>query len=131
MKRTGGLFDRVCSFENLLLAARKAQAGKRYRPDVLRFNLRREDHLHRLVDELRQGCWKPAPHRHFLIRDPKTRWISAAPFRDRVVHHALCNLIEPVLDRRLIFDCWANRRGKGSHRAVLRYQRLPPAIVTR
>ena len=52
------------------------------------------------------------------------RWISAAPYADRVVHHALCNVVEPLIDRRLVFDCWANRKGKGSHRAVLRYQRF-------
>ena len=63
-------------------------------------------------------------HRHFQIHDPKTRWISAAPYRDRVVHHALCNIIEPHLDRRFIHDCWANRTRKGTHRAVLRYQKF-------
>ncbi len=132
MRRAGGLFHRVHSFENLLLAARRAQVGKRYRPDVLRFNLHLEDELHRLGRGLRGGTWRPSPHRHFWIREPKPRWISAAPYADRVVHHALCNVIEPEIDRRLIFDCWANRRGKGSHRAVLRYQafagRFPYAL---
>lgn len=124
MRRAGDLFEEVCSFDNLLLAARKAQAGKRYRPDVLLFNLRLEDSLHRLARELREETYRPEEHRHFLIHEPKERWISAAPYRDRVAHHAVCNVIEPFLDRRLIFDCWANRRGKGSHRAVLRYQRF-------
>lgn len=124
MQRKGGLFGRVVSFDNLLLAARRAQRGKRYRPDVLRFNSRREDHLHRLGRDLATGTWAPSPHRHFQVHDPKTRWISAAPYPDRVVHHALCNVIEPEIDRHLIFDTWANRRGKGSHRAVLRYQRF-------
>ena len=114
----------MCSFENLLLAVQRAQRGKRYRPGVLRFNHRREDALHHLSRSLGDGCWRPSPHRHFLIRDPKVRWISAAPYADRVVHHALCNVVEPLIDRRLVFDCWANRKGKGSHRAVLRYQRF-------
>ena len=124
MKRVGGLFDRLCSFENLLQAARRAQRAKRYRPEVLRFNHRLEDALHRLSEELRTGEWRPGRHRHFRIREPKVRWISAAPYADRVVHHALCAVMGPVLDRRLIHDCWANRSGKGSHRAVLRYQRF-------
>lgn len=124
MRRSGGLFARVHAFDNLLLAARRAEKGKRYRPDVLRFNRRREDELNRLARELVAGEWHPSSHRHFLIHDPKRRWISAACYADRVVHHALCNVIEPEIDRRLIFDCWANRRGKGSHRAVLRYQRF-------
>jgi retron-type reverse transcriptase len=124
VRRTGHLFERVCAFPNLLLAARKAQAAKRYRPNVLEFNLRLEDNLHALRRELLDGSYRPGAHRHFQVHEPKTRWISAAPYRDRVVHHALCNVIEPVVDRRFIFDCWANRRGKGTHRAVLRYQRF-------
>ncbi len=124
MKRAGGLFERVCAFENLLLAAHKAQACKRYRVPVLEFNARLEDNLQVLRRELLDGSYRPGRHRHFRIYEPKTRWISAAPYRDRVVHHALCKVVEPVLDRRLIFDCWANRVGKGSHRAILRCQRF-------
>ncbi len=89
---------------------------------MLAFNARLEDHLHVLRRTLLDGSYRPGEHRHFQVHEPKTRWISAAPYRDRVVHHALCQVIEPVLDRRLIHDCWANRRGQGSHRAVLRYQ---------
>ncbi len=122
MKRVGRLFDSIADLENLERAARRAERGKRYSQEVLRFNLRREDELLRLREELARGTWAPGGHRHFVIREPKRRWISAAPYRDRVVHHALRQVIEPVLDRRLIFDTWANRRGKGSHRAVLRYQ---------
>lgn len=124
MKRTGGLFHQVGVWENLVLAARQAQRGKRFRPDVLRFNLRREDMLHRLGDAITSGAWRPAGHRHFEIFEPKHRWISAAPYADRVVHHALCNVIAPLLERPLIYDCWANRVGKGTHRAVLRYQQF-------
>lgn len=89
---------------------------------MLRFNHQKEDHLHELSRQLRDGTWRPGPHRHFRIREPKLRWISAAPYSDRVVHHALCRMIGPVLDARLIADCFANRVGKGSHRGVLRYQ---------
>ena len=124
MKRVGGLFEEICSYPNLLRASRSAERGKRYRPDVLEFNLRREDRIVRLARVLREDVWRPGEHRHFEILEPKRRWISAAPYEDRVVHHAVCNVIGPVLDRRMIFDCWANRDGKGTHRAVLRYQRF-------
>lgn len=124
MRRERGLFPRICAFDNLRLAARRAQRGKRYRAPVLAFNWRLEDELHRLRRELLDETYRPAGHRHFQIREPKVRWISAAAYRDRVAHHAVCNIIEPAIDRRLIFDCWANRHGKGSHRAVLRYQRF-------
>ena len=122
MKRAGHLFEAVCSFENLLLASRRAQVAKRFRGEVLRFNHHREDHLLDLQRQLREGSYRPGLHRHFEIFEPKRRWISAAPYRDRVVHHALCNVVAPVFERRFIFDSWANRTGKGTHRAVLRYQ---------
>jgi RNA-directed DNA polymerase len=60
--------------------------------------------------------------RDFFIHEPKRRKISAAPFRDRVVHHALCNLIEPLFDARFIEHSYANRKGKGTHRALDRLQ---------
>lgn len=122
MKRVGYLFDAVCSFENLLLASRRSQLAKRFRGEVLRFNHHREDHLLEIQRQLREGSYRPGPHRHFEIFEPKRRWISAAPYRDRVVHHALCNVVAPVFERGFIFDSWANRAGKGTHRAVLRYQ---------
>jgi hypothetical protein len=57
------------------------------------------------------------------IEDPKPRVVSAAPFRDRVVHHALCAVIEPLFERGFVFDSYANRVGKGTHRALERYER--------
>ena len=68
--------------------------------------------------------YRPGPYRHFFIHEGKRRKISAAPFRDRVVHHALCNVIEPAFERRFIFDSYANRVGKGTHRAVDRLQQF-------
>ena len=124
MKRSGSMFDRVHAFENLLLAAARARRGKRYRPEVLRFEAELPQQLARLERELAGRTWMPGRLRHFQIYEPKKRWISAAPYPDRVVHHALCRQIEPEIDRRLIADCWANRKGLGSHRAVLRYQRF-------
>ncbi len=65
----------------------------------------------------------PGAYRRFEIREPKPRWISAAPFRDRVVHHALCNVIEPIFERCFIHHSYACRRGKGTHAAVAQCQR--------
>ena len=58
----------------------------------------------------------------FQIYDPKPRLISAAPFGDRVVHHALLNIIGPLLGRSFIYDSYANQVGKGTHKAIRRYQ---------
>ena len=59
-------------------------------------------------------------YRTFAVTDSKRRVIKAAPFRDRVVHHAVCNVIEPILDRAFIYDSYACRKGKGTHAAVKR-----------
>ena len=90
MKRYGNLWPQVVSFENLLQASRQAQRGKRYRPNVLAFNYNLERELFSLQTELTQKTYTPGGYRTFRIRDPKSRLISAAPYRDRVVHHALC-----------------------------------------
>lgn len=82
------------------------------------------DRLVQLQAELREQIYRPGPYHHFFIHEPKRRKISAAPFRDRVVHHALCNLIEPVFDACFIADSYANRVGKGTHKALDRLQDL-------
>ena len=122
MRRVGHLFDHVHDFETLRRAARRARRGKRMRPDVLRFHLREEDALHELGESLRAGSWRPSGYSHFKVFEPKERWISAAPYADRVVHHAICAIIEPELERRMSGASYANRRGRGSHRAVLAAQ---------
>ena len=121
MKRHGRLYPQIVSFENLLLAAHNAQRGKRFRPNVLAFNDSLASELLQLQKELIAHCYTPGEYRTFRIVDPKPRLISAAPYRDRVVHHALCNIIAPILDRSLIFDSYANRTGKGTHRALRRF----------
>lgn len=121
MKRYGDLWSQVICFENLLLAARKAQKGKRFRANVLAFNDKLEQNLQNLHTELRTKTYQPGGYRAFQILDPKPRLISAAPYRDRVVHHALCNIIFPIFDRTLIHDTYANRPSFGTHRALQRF----------
>ena len=118
------LYDQVCSFDNLLLAARKAQKGKRLRLDVARFNLDLESELLALQRELRERSYEPGRPRLFTVHESKKREICAMPYRDRVVHHALCNVIEPIFERGFIHDSYANRKGKGTHKALLRLNRF-------
>ncbi len=122
MKRLGGIWPRIVSFDNLLLAYHKARRGKGGSPDVARFALNLEKELFRLQRELLDDTYWPSAYRLFRIYERKPRIIAAAPFRDRVVHHALMNLIEPTLDRTFIHESYACRRGKGVHAAVDRYQ---------
>jgi len=120
MKRYGNLGHEITEFSNLLLAAKKAQKGKRFRENVLAFNYNLEPELFRLQAELKSKTYQPGGYRTFEIFEPKPRIISAAPYRDRVVHHALCNIIFPIFERTFIGDSYANRIGFGSHRALRR-----------
>ncbi|GEM_PF-4224558 len=122
MKAHKKLFSQILTFENLLLAAQKAAAGKREQFYVMDFFYRLEENLWRLQEELQTQTYQPGDYSTFKIYEPKPRMISAAPFRDRVVHHALINVISPLFERSFIFDSYANRVDKGTHRAIRRYQ---------
>jgi retron-type reverse transcriptase len=116
------LYAQVWDYENLYLAYRKARRGKRTKPGAAAFERIQEEELLALQDELQQRTYKPGKYHSFYIHDPKRRLISATPFRDRVVHHALINVIEPIWEPKFIYDCYANRVGKGTHRALDRSQ---------
>ncbi len=121
MKRYGNLWSEVIAFENLLRSARKAQRGKRFNPKVLAFNDNLEQELFTLEAELATKTYQPGGYHTFKIQDPKPRLISAAPYRDRVVHHALCAVIAPIFEATFIPDSYANRLGLGTHRALQRF----------
>lgn len=121
MKRKGNLWADVVKFENLYLAANKAQRNKRYRDNVLDFNYNLASELLKIQEELIGKTYQPGEYRTFHLRDPKSRLISAAPYRDRVVHHALCNIIVPIFEKTFISDSYANRVGYGTHRALRRF----------
>ena len=121
---TSPAFERLCSWDNLVLAWRGAARGKRGTASVARFEFRAEEHLAALRAALLDGTYRPGGYVHFHIKDPKQRKISAARFRDRVVHHALCNVTEPRFERLFMPDSYANRVGKGTHKAIDRLQDL-------
>jgi retron-type reverse transcriptase len=121
MQRYGNLWSAITDFGNLLTTARQAQKGKRFRENVLAFNFRLEQELEQLQGELLSKTYCPGAYKTFEIKEPKPRLISAAPYRDRVVHHALCNLIVPIFERTFIADSYANRVRFGTHRALRRF----------
>ncbi len=122
MKTHRCLWPLLVDFGNLHTAYREAARGKRFRPDVAAFGFDLEANLCRLGRELSDGTYLPGAYRQFTIYDrSKPRLISAAPFRDRVVHHAVCNLLEPIFERCFIHDSYACRKGKGLHAAVDRF----------
>jgi hypothetical protein len=124
MKTHKHLFPQICEFDNLYRAYRNARRGKREKRQVYDFEFNLESELLRLQNELLSQTYQPGAYTNFRLDDRKRRLISAAPFRDRVVHHALCNLIEPIFERKFIFDSYANRKDKGTHRALDRAQQF-------
>ena len=118
------LFDRIATFPALLAASRRAAQGKRNKPGVAAFLANQEKELLRLERELRSGRYRPGRYTTIEIFDPKHRLVSAVSERDRVVHHAFCAVCEPLFERGFIHDSYANRTGKGTHRAIARYDRF-------
>ncbi len=118
MKTYKHLYSQVSNFENLHLAYYKARKGKRGKAYVAGFERNYEEQLFVLQDELRAKTYTPGAYASFYVHEPKKRLISAAPFRDRVVHHALCNVIGPIWEPRFVDTSYANRVGKGTHRAL-------------
>ena len=124
MRRGGPSFEQVASFTPLCRAAREAARGLKHRRSVASFLADLEPEVLALERELLDGSYRPRPLVTFHIRDPKPRVISAAAFRDRVVHHALCAALEPRFERYADPDSWACRKGRGNHAAVRRLQIL-------
>lgn len=118
MKTYKHLYPALTHYANLHGAYRKARRGKRLRRDVAAFEFNADWELLTLQEELLSGDYHPGPYRHFDIYETKPRRISAAPFRDRVIHHALCNVLDPIWEPRFIHDSYACRKGKGSHAAL-------------
>ena len=122
MKTYRHLYQTVCSYENLVLAWKKARKGKTLKQYVIDFEKDIKNNLALLRTELLLHAYQPRPLQTFILRDPKTRMISVSDFRDRIIHHAICNIIEPIFDKSFIFDSYANRKGKGTLAAVKRLQ---------
>jgi retron-type reverse transcriptase len=124
MKTYKNLYPKIYSIENLVLALSKARKRKTNKQYVVQFESEKEKNLEQLQYELRSLTYSPRPLTNFIVRDPKTRRISASAFRDRVVHHALCNIIEPIFERNFIHDSFANQKGKGTHKAIKRLEKF-------
>ena len=122
-RRHDNLYGGIASFEALDRAARRAVRGKRKKPGAAAFFANLECELLTLERQLLDGTYRPGRYTAFEVNDPKKRIVSAAPFRDRVVHHALCTVVEPIFEAGFIDHTFANRKGKGTHRAIEVYER--------
>ncbi len=124
MKTYNNLYELIYRMNNLLLAWRKARKGKTKRRDVIEFEKNIEKNLVELHYEIKSKTYSPKPLTTFTLRDPKTRRISKADFRDRVVHHSLINIIGPIFEKLFIYDSCANQKDKGTLFAIKRFDKF-------
>jgi hypothetical protein len=121
-KRHDRLFDQIANFGALHAAAKRAVLGKRKKPGAAAFFANLEREVLRLERQLCEGSYWPGRYVSFEVHDPKKRLVSAAPFRDRVVHHAVCAVVQPIFEAGFIGNTFANRQGKGTHAAIEVYE---------
>ena len=124
VKKYKRLYKEVCGCKNLLLAWKKARKGKTKKFYVLEFQKDLIDNLGLLQTELENETYQPKPLKTFILRDPKTRKISKANFRDRVIHHAVVNVLDPIFEKVFIYDSCANRIRKGPLFALKRLEQF-------
>ena len=124
MKTYKNLYYKIYEWENLILAWRKARRGKTRKPDVKKFEENLIDNLRQLQFELMIQAYSPLPLKNFILRDPKTRKISKSDFRDRIIHHALINVIQNIFEKSFIYDSCANQKGKGNLFAIKRLEKF-------
>ncbi|MBI2044936.1 hypothetical protein HYT23_02675 [Candidatus Pacearchaeota archaeon] len=121
MKTYKNLYQEIYNLNNLILAWRKARKGKTKKDYVIEFEKDLIKNLLDLHNELKNQTYKPLLLRTFILRDPKTRKISESDFRDRIVHHALIRILEPIFEKRFIYDSCANQKNKGNLFALKRF----------
>lgn len=124
MKRRGHLMERIAQSDNLREAFLRAARGKSSKHVVVQFRASLDQQLQAISDDLLAGRYTFGPYHYFTIYDPKKRVICAAPFRDRVVFHAIMRICHPVFDNHQIHDSYASRIGKGTYAALERTQQM-------
>ena len=128
-KMHSNIYPEIYSKKNLVFAWKKARKGKTKKDYVAEFEKNLGKNIRLLRDELIFQTYNPEPLKTFILRDPKTRKISKSHLRDRVVHHALCNVIEPIFDKTFIYDNCANRKGKGNLFAIKRFEKFHTKVT--
>lgn len=126
---TNNIYLKVYNLSNLLLAWRKARKGKTKKAYVIEFEKNLTENLFKISEELKTQTYRPIPLITFILRDPKTRKISKSAFRDRIVHHALVRIIEPLFDKIFVYDSCANRIGKGNLFALKRFNKFQRKVT--
>jgi len=129
MKNYDNLYPEIYLIQNLILAWRKARKGKTKKNYVKEFEQNIRKNLLKLRDELKNQTYSPEPLKIFILRDPKTRKISKSDFRDRIVHHALVGVLEPIFNKIFICDNCASRKNKGNLFAINRFEKFQRKVT--
>ena len=122
MRKYYNLYKELCSYDNLVSAFVKARKGKSKKDYVVNFESDLIKNLKILQEDLINKKYTPSPLKKFIVRDPKTRTIHSSIFRDRIVHHAIINILNPIYEKIFIYDSFASRKNKGTHNAVNRFE---------
>jgi len=109
------MYEKVYNYQRLYEAYERARKAKRYRNEVLQFSYALEENLIKLQNELIWHTYKVGEYNSFIVHDPKIRQIVALPFKDRIIQHSLNAAVEPIFEKRMIYDSYACRVGKGTH----------------
>lgn len=118
VKKHRHLIEQIADIDNLRDAYRKTASGKRMTFGFLEFKEYAESNLLLVQQELLDGGYRIGEYRQFTVFEPKARLISALDFKDRLVQHALCNVVAPIFERLLMPQTFACRVGKGTHAGV-------------
>lgn len=119
MKKIGNLYEKICNIDNLYLADTKAGKGKSIMYDVIRHRRHQKDNLKKLHELLQNGNLVTSEYTTFKIFDPKEREIYRLPYYpDRIVHHAIMNILEPVFVSIFTKDTYSCIKGRGIHGVV-------------
>ena len=129
MKSYNNFYEKIASYDNLFLAYERARINKSKKDYVIDFEKNLNINIKLLRTELLLNYYQPIPLKTFILRDPKTRRISKSAFRDRVIHHALVNVIEPIFDKTFVYDSGTNRKCKGTSFAIKRFEKFHRKIT--
>ena len=123
-------YEKICDFQNLLNAHRRARCCKQHKKDVVSFELNLTENLWKIKNALDSRSYKVSGYKKFMIFDPKEREIQALSYYDRIIKHVLCDeVLRPFFDKRLIYDNAACRIGKGTHFALGRLTEFLGSII--
>jgi retron-type reverse transcriptase len=118
MKRQNNLFENIADYGNIRMAFLKAIKGKRSSAAAVLFCRDVDGNLEKIRRRLAAKNVEWGPYTSFVITDPKERIITAAPFENRIIHHSIMNILEPLFERQMVYHSYACRKDKGMHSAV-------------